>query len=55
MQEEDLVALVERDMKGWRHEDVVEYIANLLSLLSKHDPQVRGRLVADIKEMKDNE
>lgn len=52
---DELVALVERDMKGWTHEDIVYYVGKLLTVISQYDPQVRDSLSTDIQEMKENE
>ena len=52
---DELVALVERDMKGWTHDDIVKYVGKLLNVISGFDPQVRDSLYTDIQEMKENE
>jgi hypothetical protein len=52
---DELVALVERDMKGWTHEDIVHYVGKLLNIASQYDSQIRDSLSTDIQEMKENE
>jgi len=52
---DELVALVERDMKGWTHDDIVQYVGKLLNVISGFDPQVRDSLYTDIQEMKEND